>query len=75
MTMPDRPKGGIEQARRNLMRDDPELYRYIEARVAARELKRAAGDASGAVDQYGASNRIYRLSAWWEQRWRDMLPG
>lgn len=70
----ERPKGGIEQARRNFMRDDPELYAYIEARVAARELDRAAGDASGALDNYGASSRVYVLSARWEQKWRGMLP-
>lgn len=68
-----RPKGGIEQARRNLMRDDPELYAYIEARIAARELKRAGGDASGAADNYGAGNRVWALSARWEQKWRDAL--
>lgn len=68
-----RPKGGIEQARRNFMHDDPELYQYIEARVAARELDRAAGDASGALNNYGAANRIYSLSAGWERKWRGML--
>jgi hypothetical protein len=70
--MSDRPKGGIEQARRNLMRDDPELYGYIEARVAARELNRAGGDAGGAADNYGAANRVWALSGRWEKKWRDM---
>lgn len=71
--MTERPKGGIEQARRNFMRDDPELYAYIEARIAARELKRAGDDASGASDNYGAANRVYANSARWEQKWRAML--
>lgn len=57
-----------------MVRDDPELYHYIEARVAARELDRAGGDASGAVDNYGAANRIWALSAQWEKKWRAMLP-
>jgi hypothetical protein len=74
-TSPTRPKGGIEQARRDLMRDDRELYDYIEARVAARELKRAGDDASGAVDGYGAANRVWALAARWERKWKGMaLP-
>lgn len=72
--MVERPKGGIEQARRNFMRDDPDLYAYIEARVAARELKRAGGDASGALDNYGAANRVWASSGQWEAKWRAMLP-
>lgn len=71
--MVERPLGGIEQARRNFMRDDPELYAYIEARIAARELNRAGGDAGGATDQYGAANRVWNLSGWWEAKWRGML--
>lgn len=70
---PPRPKGGLEQARRNLMRDDPQLYAYLEARVAARELKRAGDDASGSIDGYGAANRVYNLAGQWEQKWRGML--
>lgn len=68
-----RPKGGIEQARRDLMRTDRELYDYIEARVAARELNRAGGDASGATDNYGAANRVWSLSARWEGKWRKAI--
>lgn len=71
--MTERPKGGIEQARRDFMRSDPELYAYIEARVAARELKRAGGDASGAQDGYGAANRVWAESGRWERKWRAML--
>lgn len=55
------------------MRDDPELYAYIEARVAARELDRAGGDASGAINEYGAANRVWSRSAVWEAKWRGML--
>lgn len=73
MSVVDRPKGGIEQARRNFMRDDPELYAYIEARVAARELNRAGGDASNAADNYGAANNVWAVSARWEAKWRAML--
>lgn len=69
----ERPKGGIEQARRDLMRDDRELYAYIEARVIARELKRAGGDASGALDGHGAANRIWANAGRWEAKWRAML--
>ena len=69
----ERPKGGIEQARRNLMHDDPELYAYIEARIAAREVKRAGDSASGALDGYGAANRVWALAGTWEQKWRGML--
>lgn len=67
-----RPKGGIEQARRNLMMSDPALYQYIEALVAARELNRAGGDASGAIDNYGAANRVWELSARWVKK-RDEI--
>lgn len=69
----DRPKGGIEQARRNMMRDDRELYEYIEARIAARELDRAGDDCGGALNEYGAANRVWSLSARWENKWRSML--
>lgn len=68
-----RPKGGIEQARRNFMRDDRELYDYIEARVVARALKTAGDEASGAAGKYDAANRVYALAARWEAKWRGML--
>lgn len=63
----------LEIARRKLMAHDRALYDYIEARVAARELKRAGGDASGALDQYGAANRVWHQAGWWEQKWRAMI--
>lgn len=69
----DWPKGGIEQARRNFMRDNSELYAYIEARVVARELDRAGDTASGAEDGHGAANRIWQMAAPWERKWREML--
>lgn len=64
----------IEQRRRDLKRSDPNLYAYIEALVAARELKRAGGDASGALDNYGAANRVWHLSGQWAAK-RDRLVG
>ena len=52
------PKG-IEQARRDFMRLSPTLYRYIEARIQARTWDDAGDLASGALSEYGASNRCY----------------
>lgn len=63
----------VEIRRRQLMTHDRELYAYIEARVAARELDRAGGDASGATDNYGAANRVWALAGTWEQKWRQMV--
>jgi hypothetical protein len=68
-----RPKGGIEQARRNLMRDDAALYAYIEAHVAARELERAGDDCSGARDGHAAANRVWSLAGRWAARKREIL--
>lgn len=72
-TMVSRDLDDIESRRRDFKADEPGLYAYIEARVAARELERAAGDASGATDGYGAANRVYSLAGRWEQKWRGML--
>lgn len=70
------PKGPqpapVEVRRRKLMTHDRELYEYITALVAARELDRAGGDASGALDGHGAANRVWSLSAMWAGR-RDAL--
>lgn len=63
----------IEQERRDFMAAFPDLYAYIEARVAARETKRAGDDASGASDNYGAANRVWAISGRWEREWRGML--
>lgn len=65
--------GRVEQARRALMLSDPQLYRYIEAHVAARELDRAGGDASGAETGHGAANRIWQAAARWEGVKRDVV--
>ena len=70
----DRATEGVEQRRRDLMRSDPDLYWYISARVAARELKRAGDTVSGARDGHGAANRLWALSARWDER-RDRLGG
>jgi hypothetical protein len=62
----------IETRRRDFKADEPELYAYIEALIAARELERAGGDASGAQDGYGAANRVWHLAGTWRAR-RDAL--
>jgi hypothetical protein len=59
---------GIEQDRRNFMEAEPALYAYIEALVAARELERAGGDASGATSGEGAANRVWALAGKWRER-------
>lgn len=64
-----RPKGGIEQARRNFMREDPELYAYIQARVVARALDSASGAETG----HGAANRVWSLGATWRAKWQTMI--
>lgn len=69
-----RETADIEQRRRDLKRSDPDLYAYIEALAAARELDRAGGDASGARDKYGAANRVWREAARWAAV-RDRLRG
>lgn len=69
----ERPKGGIEQARRNFMREDPELYAYIQARVVARALDSAGDSASGAETGHGAANRVWSLAATWRAKWQTMI--
>lgn len=55
----------LEQRRRDLKRSDPELYAYIEALAAARELKRAGDAVSGALDGHGAANRLWAEAGRW----------
>lgn len=66
------PKGGIEQARRNFMREQPELYAYIEARLVARTWKDAGDITSGACDQYGASNRCYKQAGRYQEKTKKL---
>jgi hypothetical protein len=61
----DRDTEDVEQRRRDLKRSDPDLYAYIEALAAARELDRAGGLASGARDNYGAANRVWAEAGRW----------
>lgn len=63
----------IEQDRRDFMRDNPDLYRYIEARVAAREIKSAGDIVSGAIDGHSAANRVWSISSRWQKVWKQML--
>lgn len=67
-----RPRGPqppqVEIRRRKLMSSDCELYDYIEAHVAARELDRVGGDASGAVDGHAPANRVWGASGRWSAR-------
>jgi hypothetical protein len=67
----------LEQRRRDLMRDDPALYAYVTARAAAKALDSAGDLASGAVDNYGAANRVWLEAARARARWRAMIgePG
>lgn len=51
----------------------PTHVAYIEARVAAREIKRAGDDAAGARDGHSASSRVWARSGRWEAKWRRML--
>lgn len=62
------PPPPVEIRRRQLMTHDRELYDYIEALVAARELERVGGDAGGASDSYGAANRVWGEAGRWRQR-------
>lgn len=73
--MTERPKGGIEQARKNLMREDPELYAYIEACVAMRELDKAGDMVSGALDGHGAANLVWQFASQWRDKWILLLSG
>lgn len=77
MNTEPRPRGPqppqVEIRRRKLMSSDRELYDYIEALVAARELDRVAGDASGALDGHGAANRVWRESGRWSQRKQNIV--
>ena len=54
---------GIEQQRRDFMRDQPGLYRYIENITSARVLDSAGDQASGATDAQTAANRLWRFAA------------
>lgn len=65
---------GIEQSRRDFMRDHPDLYRYIALRESAKALKSAGDTASGALDGHGAANRVWSMAGQAEARWRAMLP-
>lgn len=63
---------GIEQRRRDLMRDQPDLYDYIETLTEARTYKVAGDLASGATDGHGAANRCYRRAASYARRSAEM---
>ena len=56
------PPVEIEQRRRDFMADEPELYAYIYAIVAAKVLDSAGDTTSGAIDGHAAANRLWKLS-------------
>lgn len=61
---------GIEQSRRDFMRDYPELYRYIAHREAAKALDSAGDQISG---HHAAANRVWALAAIERERRERML--
>lgn len=63
---------GIEQARRDFMRDNRTLYDYLEARLQARTWGDAGDTASGAEDEYAASNRCYAQEGRFTKRSEEM---
>lgn len=54
---------GIERQRRALMRDEPELYRYIENITAARVLEAAGDEAVTAMLPVASASWIWDLAA------------
>ena len=58
----------LEQARRDFMQENPNLYNYIRAHVSTRVMDEAASLASGAVDGHGAANRCYAASAAYQEK-------
>jgi len=67
----------LELERRRLMAHNRLLYDYIEALVAARELKRGGDDASGALDGHCAANRLYASRDRWRRKveqLRSVMP-
>lgn len=60
---------GIEQARRDFMRDYPSLYRYIARREAAKAVKSVGDLISG---HHEAANKVWAEAAWYEQQFRAM---
>lgn len=53
---------GIERERRDLMANQPELYRYIENVTSAKVLDSAADQALGASDVGTAAHRMWSLA-------------
>lgn len=66
------PPKGIEQERRDFMREHPDLYRYIALRESAKALKSAGDNASGAIDGHGAANRVWSMAAQAKERYEAM---
>lgn len=61
---------GIEQSRRDFMRDYPDLYGYIALREQAKALDSAGDHISG---HHEAANRVWGLAAATDVKWRAML--
>lgn len=62
----------FEQARRDLKRDNPDLYAYIRAFEVAKALDSAGDTASGSLDGHHAANRIWREAAQ-QRHWASEL--
>lgn len=60
---------GIEQDRRDFMRENPDLYAYIKARESAKALDEAGDAISGAHE---AANRVWALSAKRRRQYEEM---
>lgn len=60
---------GIEQSRRDFMRDNPDLYKYIALRESAKALESAGDNISS---YHGAANIVWSLSATYKDRYLDM---
>ena len=52
-----------EQARRDFMRDNPDLYEYIRSRISARVMNEAGDLVSGATTGHSAANRCYAAAS------------
>lgn len=52
----------LEQERRDLKRERPELYEYVTHFECAKALDSAGDSASGATSGHGAANRVWQTA-------------
>lgn len=62
----------LEHRRRDFMAEEPELYRYIALREAAKAYDTAGGYASGAEGGHAAANRIWALEGRAKEQYERM---